>query len=100
MAEEFVKGSVHQNGVAVITLDRPKELCSTQMAGTDSHTTMIDGLGVAGWGVGGIKAEAAMLGQSGGGARKVDLQKRLSATEQGEDLSWDIEDDDDETVKA
>ena len=39
------------------------ELCSTQMAGTDSHTTMIDGLGVAGWGVGGIKAEAAMLGQ-------------------------------------
>ncbi|KAH1258071.1 Aconitate hydratase A [Glycine max] len=63
MAEEFVKGSVHQNGVAVITLDRPKELCSTQMAGTDSHTTMIDGLGVARWGVGGIKAEAAMLGQ-------------------------------------
>ncbi|KAL5179146.1 Aconitate hydratase [Glycine soja] len=33
------------------------------MAGTDSHTTMIDGLGVAGWGVGGIEAEAAMLGQ-------------------------------------
>lgn len=31
--------------------------------GTDSHTTMIDGLGVAGWGVGGIEAEAAMLGQ-------------------------------------
>lgn len=33
------------------------------MVGTDSHTTMIDGLGVAGWGVGGIEAEAAMLGQ-------------------------------------
>ncbi|KVI08747.1 Aconitase/3-isopropylmalate dehydratase large subunit, alpha/beta/alpha, partial [Cynara cardunculus var. scolymus] len=32
--------------------------------GTDSHTTMIDGLGVAGWGVGGIEAEAAMLGQA------------------------------------
>ncbi|KAJ6756909.1 ACONITASE/IRON-RESPONSIVE ELEMENT FAMILY MEMBER [Salix koriyanagi] len=31
--------------------------------GSDSHTTMIDGLGVAGWGVGGIEAEAAMLGQ-------------------------------------
>ncbi|GFZ22008.1 aconitase 2 [Actinidia rufa] len=31
--------------------------------GTNSHTTMIDGLGVAGWGVGGIEAEAAMLGQ-------------------------------------
>lgn len=34
------------------------------LVGTDSHTTMIDGLGVAGWGVGGIEAEAAMLGQS------------------------------------
>ncbi|KAH1034397.1 hypothetical protein GYH30_054695 [Glycine max] len=34
------------------------------MAGTDSHITMIDGLGVAGWGVGGIEAQAAMLGQN------------------------------------
>ncbi|XP_043688770.1 aconitate hydratase, cytoplasmic-like [Telopea speciosissima] len=33
------------------------------VVGTDSHTTMIDGLGVAGWGVGGIEVEAAMLGQ-------------------------------------
>lgn len=33
------------------------------IAGTDSHTTMINGLGVLGWGVGGIEAEAAMLGQ-------------------------------------
>ncbi|XP_028060289.1 aconitate hydratase, cytoplasmic isoform X2 [Camellia sinensis] len=33
------------------------------VVGTDSHTTMIDGLGVAGWGVGGIEAEAVMLGQ-------------------------------------
>ena len=31
--------------------------------GTDSHTTMINGLGVLGWGVGGIEAEAAMLGE-------------------------------------
>ena len=31
--------------------------------GTDSHTTMINGLGVLGWGVGGIEAEAVMLGQ-------------------------------------
>jgi aconitate hydratase len=31
--------------------------------GTDSHTTMINGLAVLGWGVGGIEAEAAMLGQ-------------------------------------
>ncbi|XP_064414396.1 cytoplasmic aconitate hydratase [Latimeria chalumnae] len=33
------------------------------LVGTDSHTTMIDGLGVLGWGVGGIEAEAVMLGQ-------------------------------------
>src|SRR5712671_6668437 len=33
------------------------------LVGTDSHTTMINGLGIAGWGVGGIEAEAAMLGQ-------------------------------------
>ena len=33
------------------------------MFGTDSHTTMVNGLGVVGWGVGGIEAEAAMLGQ-------------------------------------
>lgn len=34
------------------------------VVGTDSHTTMINGLGVVGWGVGGIEAEAVMLGQS------------------------------------
>ena len=33
------------------------------LVGTDSHTTMINGLAVLGWGVGGIEAEAAMLGQ-------------------------------------
>src|SRR5207247_3739013 len=33
------------------------------LVGTDSHTTMINGLGVVGWGVGGIEAEAVMLGQ-------------------------------------
>ena len=33
------------------------------LVGTDSHTTMINGVGVVGWGVGGIEAEAAMLGQ-------------------------------------
>ena len=33
------------------------------LVGTDSHTTMINGLGVVGWGVGGIEAEAALLGQ-------------------------------------
>jgi aconitase A len=33
------------------------------LVGTDSHTTMINGLGVLGWGVGGIEAEAVMLGE-------------------------------------
>ena len=43
----------HQDGVAY----------PDTLVGTDSHTTMINGLGVVGWGVGGIEAEAAMLGQ-------------------------------------
>jgi aconitate hydratase len=34
------------------------------LEGTDSHTTMINGLGVLGWGVGGIEAEAAILGEA------------------------------------
>ncbi|MFP6612047.1 MAG: aconitate hydratase AcnA [Pirellulales bacterium] len=42
--------------------DGPVALPDT-LVGTDSHTTMINGLGVVGWGVGGIEAEAAMLGQ-------------------------------------
>ena len=37
--------------------------CPDTLVGTDSHTTMINGLGVLGWGVGGIEAEAALLGQ-------------------------------------
>lgn len=37
--------------------------CPDTLVGTDSHTTMINGLGVFGWGVGGIEAEAVMLGQ-------------------------------------
>ena len=41
---------------------KPKAYFDT-LVGTDSHTTMINGLGVLGWGVGGIEAEAAMLGQ-------------------------------------
>ena len=39
------------------------EVFPDSLVGTDSHTTMINGLGVLGWGVGGIEAEAAMLGQ-------------------------------------
>ena len=47
--------STDQNGATVAYPDT--------CVGTDSHTTMINGLGVLGWGVGGIEAEAAMLGQ-------------------------------------
>jgi aconitate hydratase len=46
----------HQDGSQVVWLP-------DTLVGTDSHTTMINGLGVLGWGVGGIEAEAAMLGQ-------------------------------------
>jgi aconitate hydratase len=45
-----------QNGAA-------PQLYPDTLVGTDSHTTMVNGLGVLGWGVGGIEAEAAMLGQ-------------------------------------
>jgi aconitate hydratase len=41
-----------------------KTLYPDTLVGTDSHTTMINGLGILGWGVGGIEAEAAMLGQA------------------------------------
>jgi aconitate hydratase len=41
----------------------PPRLYPDTLVGTDSHTTMVNGLGVLGWGVGGIEAEAAMLGQ-------------------------------------
>jgi aconitate hydratase len=49
----------------VFTTELDGELCAypDTLVGTDSHTTMINGLGVLGWGVGGIEAEAAMLGQ-------------------------------------
>ena len=44
-------------------LEKDGVLYPDSLVGTDSHTTMINGLGVVGWGVGGIEAEAAMLGQ-------------------------------------
>jgi aconitate hydratase len=44
-------------------LEKHGVLYPDTLVGTDSHTTMINGLGVVGWGVGGIEAEAAMLGQ-------------------------------------
>jgi aconitate hydratase len=46
-----------------VVADRAGLAFPDTLVGTDSHTTMINGLGVLGWGVGGIEAEAAMLGQ-------------------------------------
>src|SRR5437762_8403563 len=43
--------------------DGPSQAYPDTLVGTDSHTPMVNGLGVVGWGVGGIEAEAAMLGQ-------------------------------------
>ena len=51
--EYLAKGVFERNGVYF----------PDSLVGTDSHTTMINGLGIAGWGVGGIEAEAGMLGQ-------------------------------------
>jgi aconitate hydratase len=61
-------GIVHQVNLeylarVVMKSDDGKVVYPDTLVGTDSHTTMINGLGVLGWGVGGIEAEAAMLGQ-------------------------------------
>src|SRR5881398_20269 len=63
-------GSVHQvnleylaKGVQHAKIDNREIFYPDRLVGTDSHTTMINGLGVVGWGVGGIEAEAGMLGQ-------------------------------------
>jgi aconitate hydratase len=59
-------GIVHQVNLeylARVVFDNEGTLYPDTLVGTDSHTTMINGLGVLGWGVGGIEAEAAMLGQ-------------------------------------
>ncbi|GAB3664528.1 aconitate hydratase [Ramlibacter alkalitolerans] len=52
---EYLAGGIHQREDGVCYFD--------SLVGTDSHTTMINGIGVVGWGVGGIEGEAAMLGQ-------------------------------------
>ena len=49
--------------LARVVFDVDGEAFPDTLVGTDSHTTMVNGLGVLGWGVGGIEAEAAMLGQ-------------------------------------
>ncbi|MDY7109249.1 MAG: aconitate hydratase AcnA, partial [Planctomycetota bacterium] len=59
-------GIVHQVNLeylAKVVWDDGDVLYPDSLVGTDSHTTMINGLGVVGWGVGGIEAEAVMLGQ-------------------------------------
>src|SRR6202790_4973789 len=63
-------GIVHQVNLEVLArvvyvqeLNGKRVAYPDTLVGTDSHTTMINGLGVLGWGVGGIEAEAAMLGQ-------------------------------------
>jgi aconitate hydratase len=50
-------------GVSTDTKDGRLQAYPDSLVGTDSHTTMINGLGILGWGVGGIEAEAVMLGQ-------------------------------------
>jgi aconitate hydratase len=50
--------------LARVVFTRDGQAFPDTLVGTDSHTTMINGLGVLGWGVGGIEAEAAMLGQA------------------------------------
>ena len=49
--------------LARVVFNNDGVLYPDSVVGTDSHTTMINGLGVLGWGVGGIEAEAVMLGQ-------------------------------------
>src|SRR5687767_6075732 len=63
-------GIVHQVNIEYLarvvfsqTIDGRTVAYPDTLVGTDSHTTMVNGLGVVGWGVGGIEAEAAMLGQ-------------------------------------
>src|SRR5690349_19259810 len=59
-------GIVHQVNLEYLSrvvFDDGDTLYPDTLVGTDSHTTMINGLGILGWGVGGIEAEAAMLGQ-------------------------------------
>ncbi len=59
-------GIVHQVNLeylAKVIWEKDGVLYPDSLVGTDSHTTMINGLGVVGWGVGGIEAEAVMLGQ-------------------------------------
>ncbi len=54
---------VNLEHIATVVMEKEGLAYFDTLVGTDSHTTMVNGLGVLGWGVGGIEAEAAMLGQ-------------------------------------
>jgi aconitate hydratase len=57
---------VNLESLATVVTEQEGIFFPDTLVGTDSHTTMVNGLGVVGWGVGGIEAEAAMLGQPTG----------------------------------
>jgi aconitate hydratase len=80
-------GIVHQVNLEylapVVVMDQPHRntvAYPDTLVGTDSHTTMIGGLGVVGWGVGGIEAEAAMLGEPLGMLLPIVVGVRLDGT--------------------
>ncbi len=60
---EYLARGVHKRAGTVDEAKGSTVYYPDSLVGTDSHTTMINGIGVVGWGVGGIEAEAAMLGQ-------------------------------------
>ncbi|MDO4668113.1 MAG: aconitate hydratase AcnA [Streptococcus sp.] len=85
-------GIIHQVNIEFLSdviIEKDGVLYPDSMFGTDSHTTMINGIGVLGWGVGGIEAEAAMLGEASyfpvpdviGVRLKGELSKIVTATD-------------------
>jgi aconitate hydratase len=79
---EEVKGDDHSDTLKLCYPD--------SLVGTDSHTTMINGLGVLGWGVGGIEAEASMLGQPNSMVLPKVVGYRLTGKLQGQATGTDL----------
>jgi len=86
LADSGAEVKEHSEEVA----DKLKVLYPDSLVGTDSHTTMINGLGVLGWGVGGIEAEAAMLGQPISMVLPTVVGYKLTGTLQGQVTSTDL----------